>query len=439
MEASNLASAQRQKEKKLLRTFLLWSALGSVALHAIVLAANPPTFLRGDAVEAEEEIEVVAEPTEPEAAEPDATEPNVPEPEPSPETTAIEEPVQDVAIASIASPEAPPPLPALAPESQAPQPAGEDAPSDKPLPPSSEAVNPLTGTVEALRAAFGGGPISRPGGEGSGFGNAKTPSGFIPGGRPDGKPDGKPGGSPDGKPNGKPGGNPNSTATRSGPPAVPAPAVKPTGPGKPQCVSCPKPRYRGKEGNPGVTYDIAPDGRVVNLRLRRSSGDPDTDRETLEAMSKWRFDPKTVPEGGRQNVRVRVTFEEEGSTFQRQNEQRRQEQQEQRRIAEQEQQRREAEQRSKPAPTTATDSPKPEPVVPVQPAAPASPPPAAQPLPTPSVEATPAPPPVEVAPPPVEPAPVPPPVEAPSPVAPPPAPAEPAPVEPAPEVPAPAP
>jgi TonB family protein len=106
-----------------------------------------------------------------------------------------------------------------------------------------------------------------------------------------------------------------------------------------ECLSCPKPQYRGKEGTPRVTYDIAPDGRVINIRLRQSSGDAQTDRETLEAMSRWQFNPQTVPEGGRTNVRMRVTFEEEGSQFQRQNEERRREAE---RLAEQERQQRES-------------------------------------------------------------------------------------------------
>ncbi|MBU6185822.1 MAG: TonB family protein [Synechococcales bacterium] len=95
--------------------------------------------------------------------------------------------------------------------------------------------------------------------------------------------------------------------------------------GNPVCLMCPKPRYRGSEGSPRVTYDIAPDGRVINVQLRQSSGDPLTDRETLDALSRWRFDPNTIG-GGRQGVRIRVTFEEEGSNYQRQNQHRRQQQ-----------------------------------------------------------------------------------------------------------------
>jgi hypothetical protein len=61
------------------------------------------------------------------------------------------------------------------------------------------------------------------------------------------------------------------------------------------------------------------------MRLRKSNGDSETDLETMEAMTKWQFNPKTIPEGGRINVKVRVTFEESGSQFQRENEERRRE------------------------------------------------------------------------------------------------------------------
>ncbi len=117
------------------------------------------------------------------------------------------------------------------------------------------------------------------------------------------------------------------------------------------CLSCPKPQYRGKEGTPRVTYDIGVDGRVSNVRLRQSSGDEQTDRETIEAMSKWQFNPQTIPEGGRTNVKARVTFEESGSQFQRENEERSRRENEQ--LAEQERTQRDA-MRSQPAPTAKT-------------------------------------------------------------------------------------
>jgi TonB family protein len=118
-----------------------------------------------------------------------------------------------------------------------------------------------------------------------------------------------------------------------------------------ECRSCPKPQYQGKEGTPRVIYDIGADGRVSNVRLRQSSGDEQTDRETIEAMSKWQFNPQTIPEGGRANLKVRVTFEEAGSQFQRENDDRRRRENEQ--LAEQERAESDA-LRSQPAPTAKT-------------------------------------------------------------------------------------
>jgi TonB family protein len=161
-------------------------------------------------------------------------------------------------------------------------------------------------------------------------------------------------------------------------------------------LKCPKPKYRSSEGQPKVTYDIAPDGKVINVCLRKSSGNPDTDRETMETMSQWKFDPKTVPEGGRQDVKVRVTFEEKGSKFQQQNERRRIEELKRREIAEQEQKRRETLQLSSPppvAPTPETIQPSPSatpaPAAPETPVAPITPPAPVVENPTPVVESAP--------------------------------------------------
>lgn len=166
---------------------------------------------------------------------------------------------------------------------------------------------------------MGGGSIFSPFGTGFGFGNASRPTGFNPLGQPNGDPKGTPGGTPSG--------TPGSTATRTTAPPIPAP-------NQPACLSCPKPKYRGSEGSPRVDLTVRPDGSV-EVRLRKSSGNPETDRETLETMSKWRFDPKTIPEGGVKK-RVRVEYEEEGSNTQRRNEERRRQEAEQQQVAEQE-------------------------------------------------------------------------------------------------------
>ena len=181
----------------------------------------------------------------------------------------------------------------------------------------------LTNGASNTTIQQGGGTIIVKNGIGSGFGNNKIPTGFILGGKKNGNPDGKKNGVIGGITNGKP--DSKGTQTNALPPVPPVE----TRAVKLECLSCPKPQYRGREGTPRVTYDITPDGRVTNVRLRQSSGDEQTDRETLEAMSRWQFNPQTVPEGGRVNVKVRVTFEEEGSKFQRQNEERRRQEAEQ--------------------------------------------------------------------------------------------------------------
>jgi len=216
---------------------------------------------------------------------------------------------------------------AIAPETITPVKEGKDAAAPDDL-------NPLTTqNTSDVKVPQGGGSIIANNGIGSGFGNNKIPSGFILGGKKNGNLDGKKNGVVGGITNGKP----DSKGTQTS--ALPAAPPVETRSVKLECLSCPKPQYRGKEGTPRVTYDITPDGRVTNVRLRQSSGDAQTDRETLEAMGQWQFNPQTVPEGGRTNVRVRVTFEEEGSSFQRQNEERRREAE---RLAEQERQQREA-------------------------------------------------------------------------------------------------
>ncbi|MBW4693415.1 MAG: TonB family protein [Lyngbya sp. HA4199-MV5] len=365
MLASDLTTAQRIKEGKAITRFLLWSFLGSAAFHTIAMASTPTAFWNSLPEAEEDTIEVVAEPETPvEPEKPVEQKVETPPPEAAPE----------VAFA---------PPPPLAPANQAPQTPGEDAPTNKPSVPSPTAANSLTSkTGEDSGLRIGGGPIFSPFGKGFGFGDASRPTGFNPLGQPNGD--------PKSAPNGNPGGTPGSTATRTTAPPVPAPNQM-------TCLSCPKPSYRGTEGSPRVDMTVRPDGSV-EVRLRKSSGNPETDRETLETMSKWRFDPKTVPEGGIKK-RVRVEYEEEGSNTQRRNEERRRQEAEQRQAVEQERQRREAQERQRQQPTTAVETP--------ERTAPASPTPApttekpvapsAAPAPAPSMEAPPAP--VEAAPP----------------------------------------
>lgn len=406
---------QRHKEQRALRLFLLCSVLGSLAAHAIAMTVQVGNFWNPvvDSTH-EDDVEVVLEdvPVDQSAAEKIVTEPEEP-------PTAVAT-VQEVAIASQL---APAPIP-LAPENQSPLPAGQATPSKDAPTPKSDPVSPMTNQAgETPTQSNGSGSVTKPDGKGFGFGFSRFGTGFNLDGKPTGKPDGqlggqengRSGGDPNGKPTGQstgaPNGKPNATAVRTAPP-------KSDRSKKPVCLDCPKPRFRDSEGSARVTYDIGPDGRVTNVRLRQSSGNSEVDRETLETLSKWRFDPKTIPEGGRQNVRTRVTFEEEGSTYQRQNEQRRQ-------VADQEQPQRQAEPVKQQPATAVNEAPvKPTPLPTNQPDAVPQYPHGVKP----ASQSTPVPPPVE-------PADLPPPPKlAPAIVEPPPAPMEarPLPAEPAP-------
>jgi TonB family protein len=331
--------------------------IGSAALHAAIMIVPMPTLWRQAEKESEETIEVIVEASEePIIAETNETPPEVvKEPEVIPTKNLIE---------------AAPAIIALAPDIPQNN-IGKDAPaSDSPSGDVSRRLNPLTSPTGDIAIPTNVvGKIIRENARGWGFGLNREPTGFMRGGSPKGDPNGVVGGQKDGVVNGTPNGKGKelvSTLNTPPPvPAIPTPVTPSSTPLKLECISCPKPQFRGKEGTPRVTYDITPDGKVTNVRLRKSSGDPETDRETLEAMTKWQFNPKTVPEGGRTNVKVRVTFEESGSQFQRENEERRraseQQRSEQQRIAEQERQQREA-QKTKPSPTAVKEPDKAPPV-----------------------------------------------------------------------------
>lgn len=376
---------QRQKEGKALKVFLLSSAIGSLALHITALTL-PVGMVWHDVTASEEadEIEITVTEALPEEA----------LPEPTPEELVADVPPlpepdlpQEVAFAPDMAP------PPLAPESQAPLTPGEDSPTKPPSSSTADPVTPLTNqSGDTAIGKSGTGPIASPDGKGLGFGRANQPTGFAPVGKPAGQP------------NGNSGGTSSPTATRQAPNSSP---VQPVRPRQPTCLSCPKPKYQGTEASPRVDMRIRPDG-TVEVRLRKSSGNPDVDRATLETMSKWRFDPKTVPEEGVRK-RVRVTYEEEGSSFQRQNDDRRRQEAEaqreadRRRLADEEQR----QQDRQPPPATATTE------SPASPAVSNDPPTAPEPVQVPESAPAEVPPPVEA---PVElPPPEPAPVEAPAP------------------------
>jgi TonB family protein len=307
---SKTANTHSQKENRSLSSLLFVGFVGSTCIHAAVMIAPVTTLWKPASNELDDTIEVSFDTTQ--VAEDKTVE--------APKETIVTESVNNVDHEALQSVEAARVAIALAPEDVKPLPLKEGKDTAAP-----DTFKPLvTATVSDTKIQTGGGAIIAKDGTGSGFGNAKTSTGFMIGGKINGKPNGSKNGTINGVVNGSPNGKGTKTSAvlPSNPLPLPSqPSNNP--PPKLECLSCPKPQYRGKEGTPRVTYDIAPDGSVTNVRLRQSSGDAQTDRETIEAMSKWQFNPQTIPEQGRANVKVRVTFEEDGSKFQRENEARR--------------------------------------------------------------------------------------------------------------------
>ncbi len=376
-----------QKANRSLGSLLIIGFIGSTCVHAAVMLVPVPTLWKPASNELDDTIEIVIDPAQ-------ISEEQIAE---VPKEIPVPEPVNDVSNIEVPQPvEAAPVAIALAPDNTEPLKEGTDAAAPDDLKPLT------TAAVSETKIQTGGGSIVTKNGIGSGLGNAQIPTGFLLGGKTNGNPNGSKNGILGGIINGVPNGK--DTQNNRILPTIPTQPTTNKPVPKLECISCPKPQYRGKEGTPRVTYDIAPDGRVINVRLRQSSGDAQTDRETIEAMSRWQFNPQTIPDGGRTNVKVRVTFEEDGSKFQRENEERRRreseqlaaQQAEQRRIAEESRQR-EAE-LAQPSTVTAPANPAPtspvpvtNPTLPVEPAATAIEPNPPDPIPSPAVDPLPSP------------------------------------------------
>lgn len=79
-----------------------------------------------------------------------------------------------------------------------------------------------------------------------------------------------------------------------------------------ECLSCPKPRYpkralrRGIEGEPRVLITINSNGRVQNVQLERSSGNPEIDNAALDAGRRSRF--KAIDGGARVPVSYSIVI-----------------------------------------------------------------------------------------------------------------------------------
>ena len=307
MDLQQRVNQQRQKEDRSLKVFIGTSLMGSLACHALALSLPVADFWsQHSTAETIDEIEIQITDLPPEET--------IVEPETLIPEEAVAEIISEVSLA-------PEPLP-LAPDHSILESLGEDAPSSEPAALTSDplaATTSATGDIPVTGSATG--PITDPNGTGSGFGNNDRPTGFARNGTSTGTPTGS---TPGGTSTGGAGGGTGVKPTDARLTPSPSPSASPP-PSSPEliCISCPKPEYQGSEASPRVDLNIRADG-TVEVRLRESSGNPDLDRATLEAMSQWRFDPETVPKEGVRK-RVRVTYEEEGSRFQRENEQRRRE------------------------------------------------------------------------------------------------------------------
>lgn len=350
MKLPALVKAQRQKENRALRSLLAFSLLGSLGVHTITLSSQLKTAW-GEQPE-EVETEVVIEPTEaPELAINKTPEPAT---ETKPATPSAKEGNKggdgQIELATRASLKptrvevAKPSLnPALQSDSKQPQPNKNALPDPKAVLNPTQSTEPTSNSSDLTSL---GNQIERPStqpgifdrsglgtdiGPGSGktgaIGNSNTPGLGNPGQTGDPKAIGL----------GNPGQVPVTASPSKPQPEPPKPpevaareAPKKAPRSQPICVSCPAPKFKGREGSTRLTYDIDASGNVVNVRLRQSSGNPEVDREALETAQKWKFKPS---ETGYQNARQRITLQEKGSKFQRAQDQRRAQESERRKRA----------------------------------------------------------------------------------------------------------
>jgi len=357
---------------------------------------NPnPGSVANDSVE----IPVASDPIVAQSPEPIPTpEPEVPDPVPTPAPTPIPAPTPDPSPISTPEPTTSPspnPSPSASPAAAAspsPDPASSPIAADSANSPnsSSQAQNGNAGQSNP-RTSLGSGN-----GQGNGIGNLGSGN-EVGNGQGTGTGSGL-GNEPQGKKPIEPAKPAEPVAVREAPPRENSDPPR-SSRKRPKCKNnCEIDGYLGAEGSSRFDFDVDRNGNVINVRLRQPSGNSEIDRKAEEAIRRRKYE---ASESGFQGQRIRVTSEQDGSEFQRQNRDRRREE-----AAQQEQQQREeaarAEQKRPPA--SAVEPKKPvEPAKPTEPV-PASPTPEAKPIPAepPVFPAKPAP----VEPVPAEPAPV---------------------------------
>lgn len=91
--------------------------------------------------------------------------------------------------------------------------------------------------------------------------------------------------------------------------------LSPSGQRKPKCLkNCGLDRYLGAEGSARFEFDVDASGKVINVKLKQSSGNAEVDQKAEAAVRKRKYE---ASDSGFSS-KIRVTSEQEGSDFQRQ-------------------------------------------------------------------------------------------------------------------------
>ena len=177
--------------------------------------------------------------------------------------------------------------------------------------------NAASGVGEA-----GGADSGRGLGNGAGIGNGSGSGNGTGSGSGNGSGQGNRDGNSTGKPTSQ---SAPQIAPQPGLQPKPVAIVTPPRPAKkgPKCVeNCGLDEYLGAEGSLRISQEIDKNGNVTP-KLLQSSGDPELDRKALEAIQKRKYE--TSDDGYSNNIRV--TSQQEGSDFSRQQEDRRRQEQ----------------------------------------------------------------------------------------------------------------
>lgn len=173
-------------------------------------------------------------------------------------------------------------------------------------------------------------------GRGNGFGNGNGRGNGVGNGNGDGIGNGSGNGLGNGNGDGTANGSGNGNNNRTKPPEEKKVATAPTSPensssklNPADCEKCDvkypeNARKRKIEGRPEVILDYDETGEVRNLRLSRSSGNPELDEALLEQARKFKLKPTP---GGKQGVRVSANFAIQGSQRHRERKRRREKKQ----------------------------------------------------------------------------------------------------------------